>query len=99
MRLEVVWDTAACDVESPLRRSLRIDDVTLEYDGLVACAGDGERSCESRDAASGDDEPHLRKLSSPRGRQQANVVANRRRTRRDSRPKLGGEFGALPPNQ
>lgn len=63
MRLEVVWDTAACHVESPLRRSLRIDDVTLDYDSLVAGAGDGERSRESCDAASGDDELHTPKLT------------------------------------
>ena len=68
MRLEVVWDTAACDVESPFRRSLRIDDITLQYNGLVACAGDGERSRESRDAASGDDELHSPKLTHRRSR-------------------------------
>ena len=63
MWLKVVGDPPALDGEGALRGSTGIDEITLENDCVVTRPGDGERSRESCDAASGDDEPHSPKLS------------------------------------
>ncbi len=58
MRLKVVRDSPALDGESTVRRPVGTDEITFEDDRVVARPGDGERSRESRNPASGDDEPH-----------------------------------------
>ena len=49
-----------------MARRIGIDQVTFEDYRLVSGSGDGKRSRKSRDAASGDDEPHSPKLSDAR---------------------------------
>ena len=63
MGLKVVGDSPALDVEGTVGRPVGMDEITLEHDRVVARPRDGERGRESRDAASGDDEPHMSKLS------------------------------------
>jgi hypothetical protein len=58
-----VGDSPAHDVEGAVGRPVGIDKITFEHDRVVARPRDGERSRESRYAASGDDELHTRKLS------------------------------------
>jgi hypothetical protein len=41
-----------------VRRTARLDDVTLDDDDLMTGAGESERRREPRDAAAGDDEFH-----------------------------------------
>lgn len=74
MGLKVVGDSPPLDVEGTAGRPVGIDDITFQHDGVVARPGDGERSRESCDAASGDDKPHTPKLSARRRSRQAGVV-------------------------
>ena len=71
MWLKVVRDAPALEVEGTVGRPVRMDKIPLEDDRLVARPDNGERSRESRDAASCDDELHTSKLSRRRRRRQA----------------------------
>ena len=53
----------ALDAEGAFGRHVKIDKVTLEHNRTMARPGDGKRSRETRNAATSDDELHMRKLS------------------------------------
>lgn len=76
MGLKVVRDPAALELEGTLRRPTGVEGIPLEDDRVVARPRHGERSREPRDAASSDNELHLRKLFSLRGRLQGAGVCN-----------------------
>lgn len=61
--LKVVGDSPALDIESSVGRAVGIDTIALEDNRLMARPGNGQRSRESRDAATGDNELHTPKLS------------------------------------
>lgn len=75
MRLKVVRDSPTLDVKGSAGRPARLGHVTLEDNRVVSRPGDGQRSRESCDAASGDDKLHMAKLSDRRGRVQPFVVS------------------------
>jgi hypothetical protein len=70
VRLEVMGDPPALDVEGATGRPAGVDAITFEDDDLVARAGEREGRREPRDAAASDDEPHPSKLSRRRDRRQ-----------------------------
>lgn len=84
MWLEVMGDSPALDVEGVEGRPVGRDKIAFKDDRLVARAGHGERSRESRDAASGDDELHTLTLSGRGGTRQAMSMEVRALTRTDA---------------
>jgi hypothetical protein len=61
--LKIVGNPPALDAEGAFGRHVRIDKVTLEHHCTMTRSGDGKRSRETRNAATSDDELHMRKLT------------------------------------
>jgi hypothetical protein len=85
-------NSPSLDVERALGRPVRIDNVALEHDRVVARPREPERSRESRDATPSNDELHLRKLSG----QQVGQQAIRNSRNRFRLPTLIARVGMLP---
>jgi hypothetical protein len=75
VRLQVMRDATTLKSQGRLRRHPRINDVTLEHDSLVTGASNGERSRETRNAASGNHHPHVTTLLAPAHARQARMTA------------------------
>jgi hypothetical protein len=93
--LKVVRDSPARDVEGIVGRPSGMDKVTFEDDRLVAGPRDGERSCESRDAAPGDDELHRCKLTGRRSSPQAALTDCGAKTERCSSDPTSGPSSSV----
>jgi hypothetical protein len=61
--LKIVRDPPSLKIESVTRRPTCIDGIPLEHDRVMTRSRDGQRGREPRDAASGDDELHVRKVT------------------------------------